>query len=114
MARKPYDGEMTPEAAADALRGTPPATLDDYEQMLEDRPEKFEPEQVGFKQGGGTMGAGCGACVHFFKGTTRTVCEIVRLPDEADIQPTDSCRFYTPDGTAHPLLEEVRDSDEEG
>lgn len=81
------------------------ATLRDYFRMLEDRPEKFTPEQVGYKEKGSReRDERCWSCLHFYSGF-HNVCEIMRPPNE-DVKANGVCLFWTddPEFENHPLL----------
>lgn len=80
---------------------------DQYEQLLDDRPDKFDAEEVGFvKESNGAHV--CCSCIHFFHNPARstTVCEIYRPDPEDNIPPLGGCNFWTPDGRRYPLLED--------
>ena len=76
-----------------------------YEEMMADRPEKFSPEDVDYRKG--TGGEICGRCLHFYerKIDRYGVCEILRLEDDAPIEETKVCDYYTHDGKNFPLLD---------
>ena len=84
-----------------------PATIEQYHELLKDRPEKFAAEQVGYRPTRGSMK--CAGCFHFYIGKEHNVCEIMR-PEDEDVSPTWACWFWTEDGENFPLLE----GDEDG
>ena len=83
------------------------ATKAQYESLLEDRPFKFEPEEVGYMERSDDAHCCC-SCIHWFNNPARAtnVCEILRLPDDGNIPAQARCRWWTPDGTWYPLVEE--------
>lgn len=80
---------------------------EEYEALLEDRPRKFGPEEVGFVETPDDVQAVCCACIHWFSNPARmnTVCEIMRLEPERDVPPLARCLWWTPDGKWYPLQE---------
>lgn len=84
-----------------------PATLADYHQLMDDRPVKFTPEQVGYTPRP-KFKETCDACVHWFKSPAakRAVCEIMRPRSESEsVAPYGWCRFWTEDYRNFPLLD---------
>jgi hypothetical protein len=84
------------------------ATLKDYQQLMEDRPEKFTAEEVNYRAADSDHR--CDTCMHFY---TRYLdrhhtCEIFRPDDDASVRPEYTCSFQTPDGDQFPLLEARR------
>lgn len=84
------------------------ATLREYFRMLEDRPEKFTPEQVGYKEKAPRgQDEKCWRCAHFYYSAIdlHNVCEIMR-PASEDVKPEGACLFWTddPNFEEHPLL----------
>jgi len=84
------------------------ATREQYEELIQNRPDKFTPEQVDYAPANSNK-LRCGRCLHFF---TRNrdgfhVCEILRSEqiDADGINPFYDCRFFTEDGEHFPLLE---------
>lgn len=77
-----------------------------YERLLNDRPFKFTPQQVGYEEGEGEYH--CVSCAHFFLRPIdrHTVCEIMRSPDidREGVNPQWVCQYYTADGGSFPLL----------
>lgn len=94
--------------AITGLLGGANAQFHDYKTLFEtdERPEKFSAREAGF-QGPARRGMPtCGECIHWFMNplTKRTVCEVVRLPNESNIRASSTCRFQTSDGNYYPLL----------
>lgn len=84
-----------------------PATLSDYHEVMEDRPMKFTPEQVGYSPKPKFKEV-CDDCVHFFRGRAakRNVCEIMRPHSETEsVAPCGYCRFWTNDYVTFPLAD---------
>jgi hypothetical protein len=77
----------------------------EYEALLEDRPDKFGPDEVGYMEESESPEVCC-SCIHFFTNPTRmtNVCEVLRLEDDSNIPPLARCRFWTTDGSHYPLL----------
>ena len=75
-----------------------------YLALLEDRPEKFSGEDVNYRDGDHEHR--CGRCIHFFERRLDDygTCEIVRLPEEKPIHPSDVCDFWNQDQEHFPLL----------
>jgi hypothetical protein len=84
-------------------------TLADYEALVEDRPVKFTPEEVGYQPAPQGSAIRCANCFHYWRRSIdgMAVCEIMRSPevDEYGVRPDWRCRFQTVDGDSHPLLE---------
>ena len=82
-------------------------TIEEYELLMQDRPVKFGPSDVGFSRKP-KYSQTCDACVHWFKSPAakRNTCEIMR-PDDGDenVQPFNWCRYWTADYKTFPLLE---------
>jgi len=83
----------------------PPASLEDYEHLLEDRPRKFSPAEVGFQKDKTGLYP-CLSCVHFYIGMAmeHNVCEIMR-PEDEQIPWDFTCQFHTMDGKTFPKME---------
>jgi hypothetical protein len=84
------------------------ATFEQYQKLIEDRPEKFTPEEVHFRKAT-VYEPKCAGCLHWFFSPMRadSVCEIMR-PDTGDSETVPSwftCKFQTSDGKDFPLLE---------
>jgi hypothetical protein len=81
------------------------ATRGDYNALLDDRPRKFGPDEVDYSPQSDDTYVCC-SCVHWFINPAQDakVCEIVRLPTEADIPAQARCKFWTPDGGWLPLI----------
>lgn len=82
------------------------ATLDDYHDLMEDRPIKFTAAQCGFSPKPKFKEV-CDDCIHFFRGKVahRNVCEIYRPEDDGSVAPMGWCRFWTDDYKAFPLID---------
>lgn len=84
------------------------ATLEQYHDLMEDRPRKFTPEQAGYETKPVDKHV-CRACVHFFRSEAakRTTCEIMRPENDSEnVMPHGWCRFWTGDYKTFPLLHE--------
>jgi hypothetical protein len=78
-------------------------TMEEYREIKEDRPVKFDAKEVGFRKAkeGEPM---CAGCVHWFRGLAHDVCEIQRPKDEQ--VPWDwTCKFQTSDWVHFPLYD---------
>lgn len=84
------------------------ATVAEYNKLIEDRPDKFDAEDVGYREAEGRER--CGRCIHLFirKLDNFGVCEIFRSDETDDdgIDPDHVCDFFTRDGSNFPLLKE--------
>lgn len=78
-------------------------TFAEYQRLLEDRPDKFEPDAVDYREADGAER--CSRCIHFYQSKDHAVCEIMRPEDEAEVEPGYVCDFYTFDGEEFPLLD---------
>lgn len=82
-------------------------SFDAYRRLVENRPFKFDEEQVNYRRSEGEEK--CGGCAHFF---TRSldkfgVCEIFRpTKGEESVLANMVCDFQTQDGENYPLLDE--------
>ena len=85
-------------------------TLNDYRDLVSDRPEKFSAEEVQYRRAEGKER--CSRCIHFYERRLDTlgVCEIMRSEetDEKGVLPNWVCDFTTQDGETFPLLQEVQ------
>jgi len=84
------------------------ATLEEYRQLIADRPKKFTAEEVGFKsESENDSILNCCSCAHWFQSPARnsSVCEIYRPADDGDVPSLGVCMFHTIDGKHFPLLE---------
>lgn len=81
-------------------------TKDSYLRLLENRPFKFDEEEVSYRDGKGEDV--CKTCVHFFERVTDKfhTCEIFRPKDDSAVDPTYVCDFHTTDNQNFPLLGE--------
>jgi len=80
------------------------ATLEQYQAIMSDRPTKFAPEDVDFKEDAGE-GYPCASCIHWYIGPAmeHNVCELMRPPDE-QVPALYTCQFWTMNGTKFPKL----------
>lgn len=82
------------------------ATLDEYKQLMADRPQKFTADEVDYRRADGDMI--CAKCTHFYERRTdkHGTCEIFRSPevDDKGVSPYFVCDFYSTDGETFPLL----------
>jgi hypothetical protein len=83
-------------------------SLEDYREMMEDRPAKADEDQVNYREA--DTKERCGKCLHFFerKIDGYGVCEILRLPDNTPIEEDHVCDFFTRDGESFPLRPRAR------
>ena len=83
------------------------ATLEDYQDVIADRPRKFDQHASSYHLAKGDEPR-CDECAHFFQRHLDgyAVCEIVRPVPEEEIMPEWTCQFQTPDGQTFPLLKE--------
>lgn len=83
--------------------------FDEYESLLDDRPQKFHPFQVDYREAE-EVGVQCDRCIHFYQqvaGERRTTCEILRLDKDENIDPEYVCKFQSRDGVTYPYQEKV-------
>lgn len=84
-------------------------TLEEYRELVEDRPLKWTAEDVGYRRAESGEPA-CKRCKHFFERRLDKfgVCEIFRSEDtdEEGVDPNWTCSFNTLDMKKFPLLEE--------
>jgi hypothetical protein len=84
------------------------ATMKEYEAMVSDRPEKFDAEEVNYRDSEKTNQK-CGRCLHLFerKLDGLKTCEIFRsdVTDEEGVDEDYTCDFFTRNGTDFPLYE---------
>ena len=80
-------------------------TLEDYQEMVADRPEKFAPEEVDYDDSDGPER--CARCIHFYRSEAaeRTTCEVMRPEDDEDVNPAYRCQFFTVYGQKFPMLD---------
>jgi hypothetical protein len=82
-------------------------TKEMYDRLIENRPFKFAPEEVGYQKA--DDGNRCDTCIHFFLRKTDgfAVCEIMRDPDgDESVIPNYRCMFQSSDGEEYPYIEE--------
>jgi hypothetical protein len=80
---------------------------DAYLRLIENRPYKFDAEEVNYREAEGDES--CGDCQHFYtrKVDGYNVCEVFRdvtKKGENPIDPEKVCDFFTEDGEEFPLL----------
>jgi hypothetical protein len=77
--------------------------LELYLEIVGDRPKKLDEKESDYKDDG--EGMPCSACIHFWYSAVRkeAVCEIVR-PENEDIEPHYTCKFFTKDGIILPKI----------
>jgi len=84
------------------------SSMAEYESLLEDRPEKFAPDDVNFREAksGEPM---CASCVHWYRsaGGEHDVCEILRTKDE-QVPWNWVCDFFNTDREHYPLFHETK------
>ena len=81
-------------------------TLDDYHELMADRPEKFTQDEVGYSATP-RYDQVCGECVHYFRNpaTRHTTCEIMRpSSDTENVSHVGWCYYWTGDYKTFPLL----------
>lgn len=80
---------------------------EEYLELLDDRPFKFTPEQVNFREAL-DYEPPCCSCVHWHYAPMRNtaVCEVMRPPQE-HVPSHWTCVFHTTDMEHYPLLEEA-------
>lgn len=83
-------------------------SLDDYKKMIEDRPEKFDEDQVNYRES--DVNSECSGCLHFFERRIDSfaVCEIMRPDKDEDVKMNWVCDFFTKDGESFPLRPRAR------
>ena len=78
-----------------------------YDDLMADRPRKFDADQVGYRKAPRGSEQRCENCMHFYtrKVDGLTTCEIFRNDDtdEAGVNPKYLCDWWSRDGTDHPL-----------
>lgn len=82
------------------------AYMDDYWELLGDRPRKFDQHAANYHRA--TNQYRCDQCTHFFEREIDSykVCEVVRpveKGEEQKILPEFTCQFFTRDGKQFPL-----------
>ncbi len=87
-------------------------TKRDYDDLIEDRAEKFTVEQVGYRKAPRGSEQRCENCLHFYKRVidSHTTCEIFRNEevDTLGVDPKWICDWWTKNGDAHPLAPEEK------
>jgi hypothetical protein len=75
-----------------------------YEALMADRPEKFDPEDVNYREADSRQR--CWNCLHFYMRRIDEfgVCEIMRPQDDGSVEPDYVCDYFTKDGETFPLL----------
>lgn len=82
-------------------------TLNDYLEMMADRPVKFTAAEVGYSPKPKYKEV-CDDCIHFFRGKTarRNVCEIMRPDSETEsVAPMGFCYVWSNDYRTFPLID---------
>lgn len=83
-------------------------TKADYDDMMADRPEKFTPEEVGYRKAPRGSEYRCENCMHFYMRQVDRfhTCEIFRSPevDERGVDLKYLCDWWTKDGEDFPLV----------
>lgn len=82
-------------------------TFAEYQEMMNDRPVKATPAQVGYSTKPRFKEV-CDDCVHFFRGKAarRNVCEIMRPDSETEsVAPMGWCWMWSSDYRTFPLLD---------
>lgn len=84
----------------------PTVTKNSYLRLMDNRPYKFDQEEVNYRDGEGEEV--CGTCVHFFERVIDGfhTCEIFRPSDDSAVNPKYVCDFHTTDNKTFPLLKE--------
>jgi hypothetical protein len=79
-------------------------SITEYQSLLEDRPEKFTPEDVEYRDSD-LMTQRCVRCVHFFQRSVDqfSTCEIMRPEKDESVDPDYVCNFFTKNGEQFPL-----------
>ena len=82
-------------------------TLEQYHEILEDRPRKFSAEEVNYSKAKSDL-INCSHCIHFyirFVDGPFATCEIFRSAqtDKVGVFPHYKCIFQTPAGQSFPL-----------
>lgn len=89
------------------------ATKDDYLKLLDDRPVKFDAQQVGYEAAPEGSQMRCAACRHYYHRAIDgfAVCEVFRSDetDQEGVKPDWRCMFWNVDGSL-PLYD-ASDSD---
>jgi len=92
-------------------------TLLQVQELLDDRPRKFNAEEVEYGPAPEGSVFRCAACIHLF---TRRIdgfntCEIFRDPevDANGVRPDFRCAFWSSDSDVRPLLEEPPSTEHE-
>lgn len=76
-----------------------------YDRMIENRPLKFDAEEVSYREA--DEEERCGKCMHFYsrKVDGHNVCEIFRPKEDESVDPDYVCDFFSEDGEVFPLLD---------
>jgi hypothetical protein len=77
--------------------------LEIYLDVMADRPKKLSAEEADYKDAEDEHF--CCSCIHWFNSPVRqeSTCEIVR-PENEDVPPNYTCKFWTHDGVELPKL----------
>lgn len=79
----------------------------DVAALMEDRPRKLLPEQVGYAPAPQGSEMRCGSCFHMYRRMIDNfgVCELVRPENDEEIKPHYRCELYSIDGDVMPFME---------
>jgi hypothetical protein len=84
--------------------------LDEYAELIEERPRKFTPEEVGYVEAPEGSAIRCAGCLHYYRRAIDgfATCEIMRSDetDRSGVEPDYRCQFQTVDGVVFPLMED--------
>jgi hypothetical protein len=86
-------------------------TLEQYLQLMTERPRKFSEEDVGYGPAPEGSAMVCASCANYFqrvRNARDTTCQIMRSErtDKDGVFPDWRCTFFTETGDVFPLLEE--------
>jgi hypothetical protein len=85
-------------------------SLKQYLDIIEERPYKFNAEQVEYGPAPEGSVMRCNSCIHYFRRSIDgfATCEIFRDAevDANGVRPDFRCAFWTVDAAVHPLIEE--------
>lgn len=83
-------------------------TFDQLVELMNDRPRKLLPEQVGYGPAPEGSAIRCGGCFHMYRRVIDNygVCELVRPENDEEIQPHFRCGLFSVEGDVMPLMPE--------
>ena len=88
----------------------------EVERLLDDRPAKFNGDEVGYEAAPEGSAIRCASCHHLYRRATDGfgVCELFRdeQTDQEGINPGFRCAFWSSDGAVRPLLPEPEPEEE--